>query len=62
MKKESYKNKSAIELRKNLTDKREGLHRFRFNQASGKSTNVKEARRLKKDIARIMTALHDHAK
>lgn len=49
--------KSTKELVKMLTEKKGDLQGFRFGNAGSKSRNVKEGRTIKKDIARIMTAL-----
>ena len=49
-------NKSIKDLIKMLNEKKESLQAFRFN-GTGKSKNVKEGRNIKKDIARIMTAI-----
>jgi ribosomal protein L29 len=49
--------KNKADLEKTLAEKREGIRAFRFNVAGSKSTNVKEGRNLRKDVARIMTAL-----
>lgn len=49
--------KSMADLKKLLTEKRESLQDFRFGSAGSKTRNVKEGRNIKKDIARIMTAL-----
>ncbi len=50
-------NKSIKDLVKMLTEKKEALQGFRFGNAGAKSRNVKEGRQIKKDIARIMTAV-----
>ncbi len=50
-------NKSLKDLIKLLTEKKEALQGFRFGNAGAKSRNVKEGRLIKKDIARIMTAV-----
>jgi len=49
------KNKS--ELEKELKDNREILRQLRFDLAAGKVKNVREIRRIKKEIARILTFL-----
>lgn len=54
-----FKNKSTQELTKMLADKRVALKDFRFGIAGSKVRNVKEGRELKRDIARIMTALKE---
>ena len=50
--------KMPAELVKMLADKREALRVFRFGAAGSKSKNVKEGRTIRKDIARIMTAIN----
>ena len=52
-----YNGKNKDELKKALTDKRKSLHDFRFASSSGKVKNVKEGKAVKKDIARILTAM-----
>ena len=55
-------NKSVKDLIRTLNEKKEALRNFRFGNAGSKSRNVKEGRTLRKDIARIMTALNRAAK
>jgi len=50
--------KTDTELRKTLTENRERLRTLRFDLASGKVKNVREIRKIKKDIARILTLLN----
>ncbi len=57
MKKFKIKNETAADLAKMLNDKREALRVFRFGAAGAKTKNVKEGYSIRKDIARIMTAL-----
>lgn len=57
MKTKDFANKTSADLAKMLTEKREALRVFRFGAAGSKSKNVKEGRAVKKDIARIMTAM-----
>ncbi len=47
--------KTESELRKLLQENREHLRSLRFDLASGKIKNVREIRKIKKDIARILT-------
>jgi large subunit ribosomal protein L29 len=54
--------KTESELDNLLKDKREALRRFRFEIAHGKVKNTKEAREIKKDIARIFTLLKKEKK
>ena len=49
--------KNIEELEKLLAEKRTGLWNFRFSMTGGKVKNVKEGAALRKEIARIMTAL-----
>ncbi len=51
------KQKSDQDLKKLLVEKRGNLRDFYFSVAGGKVTNVKAARNLRKDIARIFTIL-----
>jgi ribosomal protein L29 len=50
-------NKTQADLTKMIAEKREILRVFRFGGAGAKTKNVKEGRTVRKDIARIMTAL-----
>jgi ribosomal protein L29 len=49
--------KTAGELNGLLKEKKEALRKFRFGMGHGKVKNTKEAREIKKDIARIFTLL-----
>jgi len=49
--------KSKGELQKLLQDNREKLRQLRFDLVAGKVKNVREIRKIKKDIARILTLL-----
>lgn len=49
--------KSKTELEKTLQDSRERLRQLRFDLAAGKVKNVREVRKIKKEIARILTLL-----
>jgi ribosomal protein L29 len=44
-------------MKKLLSEKKESLQQFRFNMQGSKIKNVREGRDLKRDIARINTAL-----
>ena len=57
MKTAELKQKSKSELQKILSDNREKLRQLRFDLAAGKVKNVREVRKIKKDIARILTLL-----
>ena len=50
-----YKDKTSQDLNKLITEKREILRHFRFGSTGSKIKNVKLAKALRKDIARIMT-------
>lgn len=62
MKASELRQKSKLELQKLLLDSQEKLRKLKFNLASGKVKNVREIRGLKKDIARILTILHETSK
>ena len=51
-------NKTQADLAKLVADRRETLRSFRFSTAGAKTKNVKEGRSVRKDIARIMTAMN----
>lgn len=57
MKMKDITNKTKADLDKLIVDKREALRVFRFGTAGAKTKNVKESKGIKKDIARIMTAI-----
>jgi len=56
--KELYQ-KEISELQKLLEENREKLRKLRFDLASGKLKNVRGIRKLKKDIAQILTILKE---
>ena len=58
MKSKEIKNKTHADLSKLLLEKRESLRVFRFGAAGAKTKNVKEGRGIRKDIARILTAMN----
>lgn len=57
LKTKDFVNKTTADLAKLVADKREALRAFRFGAVASKSKNVKEGRVIRKDIARILTAL-----
>ena len=59
MKASEFRSRSNNELSKTLRDERERLGSLRFDLSSGKVKNVREIRKLKKDIARINTLLNE---
>ncbi|MEX1026844.1 MAG: 50S ribosomal protein L29, partial [Candidatus Paceibacterota bacterium] len=58
MAQQNYTDMSESDLIKTLGEKRAALREFRFNIAGTKTRDVKEGRNLRKDVARILTALH----
>jgi ribosomal protein L29 len=58
MKMKEITNKTQADLTKLLNEKREALRVFRFGAAGAKTKNVKEGSAIRKDIARIMTAMN----
>jgi len=52
------KSKNEKDLKKFLFEKKEDLRNFRFGISGTKTRNVKEGRTLRKDIAKIMTAIN----
>ena len=60
MKRENFsqlKNKSALELKKELAEHRDRLWSLKNDLTAGKVKNVREIRSLKRNIARILTLL-----
>lgn len=55
MKIQELRQKSKEELEKFLQDSRERLRQLKFDLASGKVKNIREIRRIRRDIARILT-------
>jgi ribosomal protein L29 len=55
--KEDLKGMKADEMKRNLSALREELRTLRFKAEGSRSKNVKEEAGIKKNIARVMTAL-----
>lgn len=55
---QELKTKPRAELEKLLRETREELRKVRFDLEAGKVKNVSRLRRLKKDIARLLTLLN----
>jgi len=55
MKISELRQRSKSELQKILVDNREKLRQLRFDLSAGKVKNVREVRRIKKEIARLLT-------
>jgi large subunit ribosomal protein L29 len=57
MKMIELRQRSKEELEKLLEESRERLRQLKFDLAAGKVKNVREIRKIKKEIARILTLL-----
>jgi large subunit ribosomal protein L29 len=57
MKLEELRKKTKEELAKILQDDREKLRQLRFDLAAGKVKNVREIRKIKKEVAQALTLL-----
>lgn len=55
-KKETFTGKDVAALEKLLVEKREDLRKLRFTAAGGRHKDAAEAKKARKDIARILTA------
>ena len=55
----SLKDKKDTDLQKELAERRKSLREFRFGVAGSKIKNIKEARNLKREIAKILTELNN---
>ncbi|MEK7119919.1 MAG: 50S ribosomal protein L29 [Patescibacteria group bacterium] len=62
MKIKELQNKNESELKKDLFDLQEELRQVRFNLSYGQVSNVAKIKKIKKDIARIMTVLNNSNK
>jgi len=56
--KKDINNKTEQELKKMLSDKKIELSAFQFGTTGSRTKNVKAGRTLRRDIARIMSALN----
>ncbi len=59
MKITEFNQKHTEELKKILYENRERMRQLRFDLSAGKVKNVREIRKIKKDIARISTLLEE---
>ena len=59
---QQFKNKPMPELQKDLGDYRERLRKLKFDLAQGKVKNIREIKDIKKNIARILGLVNQHAK
>lgn len=62
MKTSEIKNKSEKELNRFLMEKKEKIRDLRFLLSQGKVKNIREIRKAKKDIARILTVVNKNKK
>jgi large subunit ribosomal protein L29 len=62
MKITELRQKSLSELQKLLIESRERLRELRFDLAAGKVKNIREIRKVKRNIARILTLLNQKSK
>ncbi|OIO33615.1 MAG: 50S ribosomal protein L29 [Candidatus Yonathbacteria bacterium CG_4_10_14_3_um_filter_47_65] len=58
---ENIKDKKDSDLEKAFIEKKKKLREFRFGIAGSKIKNVKEARNVRKDVARILTEARHRA-
>lgn len=56
-KKPTFNDKTAEELKKLLAERREDLRKLRFTAAGARTKDTNESSKVRKDIARILTAL-----
>lgn len=54
----SYTEKKDQELNKELKEKRKALREFRFGVAGSKVRDIKEGKKIKKEIAKILTEIN----
>ncbi|HEX2792527.1 MAG TPA: 50S ribosomal protein L29 [Candidatus Paceibacterota bacterium] len=54
-KKTSFKDKKPEELKKLLGERREELRQLRFNATGARAKDVNAAKKVRKDIARLLT-------
>jgi len=59
MKIKEIREKSVEELKKLLAEKREAVRKLRFDIAAKQVKNIREMRRDKRDIAKILTILKE---
>jgi large subunit ribosomal protein L29 len=59
MKAEEIRAMSAEQIRSKLSDDREELMKFRFQQVTGQLTDTSRIRILRRDIARLESILHE---
>lgn len=57
MKKTDFKTKNKAELIALFKEKKENIRNFHFGISGSKTRNVKEAKKIRKEIAQILTVL-----
>lgn len=57
MKHESYANRTVVDLTRVLREKRQALREVHWKSAGSRAANLKATAALRKEIARILTAL-----
>lgn len=62
MKNKDIAKKNTKELQALLTEKKTALRDFRFGVSGSNARNVKEGKTLRRDIARVLTALNLESK
>ncbi len=62
MKAKDIRKKSGADLKKELGELETELREFRFGMSGGRTKNVKRARTIRKDIARIKTVMSESSK
>lgn len=62
MKAKELRAKTKKELQKLLSENRDRLRQLRFELSQGKVKNVREIRRVKRDIARMLTIINEKEK
>lgn len=56
---QELRNKPLAELEKFIKDGREKVRSMKFDLAAGKVKNVKELKKIKKEVARILTIIKE---
>ncbi len=62
MKAKDIRKKSGADLKKEMGELVTELREFRFGMSGGRTKNVKRARAIRKDIARIKTVMSESTK
>ncbi|MEJ5365686.1 MAG: 50S ribosomal protein L29 [Desulfosoma sp.] len=62
MKAATLRDMSVDELRQKLAELRESLFNLKFRHATGQLENTAQLKRHKRDIARVLTVLHEKQK